>query len=81
MSWNINVSLVMYIYLMLFPVQVFFLKLAILALKAYTGKAKIKILGSESFARWLVSLVLELVLVLEIELALVVELALGARDN
>ena len=35
----------------------------------------LKILGSESFARWLVSLVLALVL--ELELALVLEIELG----
>ena len=35
-----------------------------------------KILGSESFARWLVSLALELALELELELELALELAL-----
>ena len=37
----------------------------------------IKILGSESFARWLVSLALVLALALELELALVLELVLA----
>ena len=37
---------------------------------------KIKILGSKSFASWLISLVLALVLVLELALVLVLELVL-----
>ena len=42
----------------------------------YFGKCQLKILGSESFARWLVSLALALAI--EIVLALALALAIGS---
>ena len=48
-----------------------------LVLKPRADVEKTKILDSESFARWLVSLALVLALALELELAIEIELALA----